>query len=66
MPADTTLYDEKGNTITEPGFGPHVHFEELKKGTYYLFAKSASAQGDTVFTLTDSSKKDQDIIINLK
>ncbi|RYD78957.1 MAG: hypothetical protein EOP53_10380 [Sphingobacteriales bacterium] len=66
MPSDTTLYDERGNTITEPGFGPHFHFEDLKKGTYFLHIKSATAQADTTFFLTDSSAEDMDIKINLR
>ncbi len=69
-PSDTALYDEKSNTMTEAGFGPHAHFNSLKKGTYYI-AASANINGtriiaDTVLWLTDSSLTNQDIYINLK
>lgn len=69
-PADTTLYDEKSNTMTEPGYGPHAHFNNLTKGTYYIFASGISnnitVKADTVLWLTDSSLTIQDIYINLK
>jgi hypothetical protein len=66
MPADTNLFDEKHNTITEPGFGPHVHFEHLTAGTYYFYATSGAYSTDTVIVLTDSSKIDGDVFINLQ
>jgi len=69
-PSDTSMYDEKSYTMIEPGYGPHVHFNKLKKGTYYIFASentnNTNIKGDTVLWLTDSSLKTQDIYINLK
>ncbi len=66
MPADTAMYDNKMNTMIEPGYGPHTHFDGLTTGTYYVLAKSATAQADTIIVLTESSKKKQDIYLNLK
>lgn len=67
-PADTTLYDEKYNTMTEPGYGPHAHFSALKAGTYYIYIRSNSGNysADTVLNLTDSSPKSQDIYKEMK
>jgi hypothetical protein len=68
-PADTSLYDEAHNTITEPGFGPHVHFNLLKKGSYYVHAASQSnsaLQADTVIVLKDSTAKAFDFNLQLK
>ncbi|MCX6352469.1 MAG: hypothetical protein NTX03_11510 [Bacteroidetes bacterium] len=65
-PADTNLYDEKYNTMTEPGFSHHVHFSTLTAGTYYVLAKSTSYSKDSIITITDSTDKHQDIYLNLR
>lgn len=58
-PVDTSMYDEAYNSMTEPGFGPHAHFGQLKKGVYFIYARSIGGstlmEGDTVIQLTDSS-----------
>jgi hypothetical protein len=65
-PADTTQYDERENTMIEPGFGPHVHFSKLKQGTYYIYAETPQAlQGDTVLVLSDSTPKDLEVKLQL-
>lgn len=64
-PTDTLQYDEKYNTMVEPGFGPHAHFENLQKGTYFIFLKSGSLSGDTVLQITDASPQSQDIAVEL-
>ncbi|MBC7425059.1 MAG: hypothetical protein H7321_00885 [Bacteroidia bacterium] len=66
MPVDSALYDEKDNAVPEPGFGPHVHFHALKTGTYYIYVKTGSAQGETVVNITAASKTSQDISVDLK
>ena len=66
QPSDTTRYDEALNTMVEPGFGPHVHFENLKTGTYYIHAQADALTSDTVVVLTTSSKKSQDLTLTLK
>lgn len=67
-PADTTQYDEKYTTMTEPGYGPHAHFSALKPGTYYIYMHSLSGNysADTVLRLSDSSPKSQDIYKEMK
>lgn len=69
-PADTSFYEEKSNTMVEPGYGPHAHFNKLKPGTYYFFASGVSSgnlvKGDIVLSISDSSSMNQDIYIHLK
>lgn len=35
---DVSVYDDSGVADTMPGEDPHVHFEGLKKGNYYLYS----------------------------
>lgn len=66
-PADTSLYDEKDNTMVEPGFGPHVHFNNLKTGTYFVHAATkTNLQADTVIQILNTDAQSRDLYINLK
>jgi hypothetical protein len=65
-PADTAAYEERMNSMVEPGLGHHAHFNELKKGVYFLHIQSATAKADTVIKLTDSSAHDIEMYIELK
>lgn len=65
-PSDTSQYDEKYNTMIEPGYGPHVHFNNIKTGTYYIFIQGGNRSADTVIQITESSPKNQDIYKSIK
>lgn len=65
-PGDTSLFEEKSNTITEPGFGPHAHFNSLMVGTYYVYCQTNNLKADTVLVLDTLSAKSSDIYLNLK
>jgi hypothetical protein len=66
-PNDTTGYDAKDNTMIEPGYGPHVHFDKLKIGTYFVFAKALNSNmvASKVIQILPNSPKSQDIDIEL-
>lgn len=51
-PADTSLYDEKGTAVPEPGYGAHVHFNNLAEGSYYIRAVYNGAGNDTVINIS--------------
>lgn len=65
MAADSSFNSRKG-TMVEPGFGPHAHFGNLKKGTYYIFAKTSAAKADTVVVLGGPSHDEVHIFLDLK
>lgn len=66
-PGDTNLFEEKSNTMTEPGFGPHAHFNSLTVGSYYVYCLSTNnLKADTVLILDALSAKSGDIYLNLK
>ncbi len=61
-PADTNAYDEKFGTMTEPGYGPHAHFNSLLPGTYYFkWTAAGNISADKVVIITDASPNNQDI-----
>ena len=70
-PSDTSLFEEKSNTIIEPGYGPHAHFNLLKIGAYYIMCSTRENQGqetyfkDTVIYIKNSTPKSQDIYLHL-
>lgn len=66
LPADTNAYEERTNTMVEPGVGHHAHFNALKKGIYFLHIQGATAKADTVIKLTDSSAHDIEMYIELR
>ena len=64
-PADTNTYDEKFGTMTEPGYGPHAHFNSLTPGTYYFkWMAAGNISADTVLVITEASPNNQDIEID--
>jgi hypothetical protein len=65
-PGDTTQYDEAKNAEAEPGFGPHVHFNNLKTGTYFIKATHSSTAADTAIVLTDNSPAETELTLRLK
>lgn len=60
---DPSLYDESGIADTIPGETPHVHFENLKRGNYYLYsvgwdsAISMEVKGGIPVTIKDKTGK---------
>ena len=64
-PKDTTLYDEIENTMIEPGYGNHAHFNTLLPGTYYCMIISGSYKGDSVIVINNKSKYAQNINVQI-
>ena len=53
--------------MVEPGFGPHVHFNNLKTGTYFVHAATkTNLQADTVIQILNTDAQSRDLYINLK
>lgn len=65
-PADSSLYDERQNTMTEIGFGPHAHFVLLSQGTYYFYVLSGLHAADTVINIAEGRPKSTDVYLELK
>jgi hypothetical protein len=65
-PADTNMYEEAKNTMTEPGYGNHAHFTALQPGTYYFKAQGLGVKSDTVIVITNTSKETQDAYLDMK
>ena len=65
---DVSKYDDKGMAEVMPGEDPHVHFEDLRKGDYYLYSVGYDSsiarpvKGGVSFTI---SKKDGEMDVDV-
>lgn len=68
-PSDTSKYDEAFWTMTEPGYGPHAHFNMLTTGFYYIHATAEyngnTLEKDTAIELTKDSPVETEITLTL-
>ena len=66
-PGDTTLFDDRSNTMVEPEFEPHSHFGSLTIGTYYFYCMAkGNLTADTVLVIEKLSPKSFDVNLSLK
>jgi len=69
-PADTSFYNEVYATMTEPGYGPHAHFNGLKLGFYYLHAEGTYngnlLLADSTIEISSKVPSSWDITLTLK